>query len=70
MCDIDNSDLKHKIDDIYNAVTGKGLHLDNGILQRLERIERWKSKQAKRSGVISGISMVVGFVISKLIKLW
>jgi len=65
----DITDLEKKVNEIYNAIVGRGLHSNNGIINRIEELERWKRAQSKLIGIAIGLAMAAGYLLDKVINL-
>jgi len=57
---------KDKIDKIYDAIVGSELQ-PNGLLDRVDRLEKWASSVKRFTWIATGI-LIAGSAIIKLLK--
>lgn len=58
-----------KVNDIYDAILGHGTHKGSGMLDRLIELENWRGRQGKVIGVVVGIAVTFGYILSHYTKI-
>ncbi len=72
MCEFEKNgkcDVTEKVNEIYNAIMGSGMHKGDGIIDRLIKLEEFKSKVNYKIAFASGVSAFLGLIVGYLVKM-
>ncbi len=53
---------RQKIDEIYKAIVGSELH-PNGLLERVDRLEKFRTNSLKAAWTLSGVILALGTIL-------
>lgn len=64
----DNGALEQQVQEIHDAILGTGYHKGDGIIDRLVKLEAFRSAMRTKIAFVSGFSSFAGVIIGILIK--